>query len=158
MSIWRRIKKKGMEYVWRMQMVQGIAVLPVWALMITGIFYPILYPAFKSWGIVGTGEHDFLVGMVYLFLLIVGIWVVSGLSFDKFMYNREKIQIEFEKNPYAEGQMFPKEIEQYRYHLAVGRAMEMVAKELNLPHEDLKSWNAEVEKWVKSGYVIEDKK
>lgn len=155
-----RFKKWFMVTVWRIQQTAIITSIFFAILTLVGIYYHVyVYPNFKAWGVIGSGENDYLIGMMYLYLLVFMAYVASGFMYDRvFTLWREQYQVMTERNVYLskECQLFEKELVQYRdFHIPMAEGVLRIENALNLPENaELKIGVENAKKWVETGYVI----
>jgi hypothetical protein len=101
------LKKKLMEFMWRLQASQTIIGIIFWPLTLTGIFYPYFRDRTNNFGL---GPQSVLGGMLLLFSIIVLFIVIFGLVFDKLRFWKEQNIVLIERNPYGSIKMTAKEI------------------------------------------------
>jgi hypothetical protein len=101
------LKKRLMEFMWRLQASQTIIGIIFWPLTLTGIFYPYIRERTDNFGL---GQESVLGGMLILFSIIVLFIVIFGLIFDKLRFWKEQNIVLIERNPYASIKLNAKEI------------------------------------------------
>jgi len=101
------LKKKLMEFMWRLQASQTIIGIIFWPLTLTGIFYPYFRDRTNNFGL---GQQSVLGGMLILFSIIVLFIVVFGVLFDKLRFWKEQNIVLIERNPYAGIKLNAKEV------------------------------------------------
>jgi len=101
------LKKRFMEFMWRLQASQTIIGIVFWPLTLTGIFYPYFRDRTNNFGL---GPESVLGGMLVLFFIIVLAIVIFGLFFDKLKFWKEQNIVLIERNPYAGIKLNAKEI------------------------------------------------
>ena len=101
------LKKRLMEFMWRLQASQTIIGIIFWPLTLTGIFYPYIRERSNNFGL---GQESVLGGMLILFSIIVLFIVIFGLVFDKMRFWKEQNIVSIERNPYAAIKLNAKEI------------------------------------------------
>ena len=101
------LKKKLMEFMWRLQASQTIVGLVFWPLTLTGIFYPYFRDRTNNFGM---GPESVLGGMLMLFLMIALAIVIFGVIFDKLKFWKEQNIVLIERNPYAGIRLNAKEV------------------------------------------------
>ena len=101
------LKKKVMEFMWRLQASQTIIGIVFWPLTLTGIFYPYFRDRTNNFGL---GAGSVLGGMLVLFFIIVAAIVIFGIFFDKLKFWKEQNIVLIERNPYAGIKLNAKEV------------------------------------------------
>lgn len=105
-------KKRLMKYIWRVQQAQMVISIIFWSLTLTGVFYPYFRVRLFNDTI---GSENVFLGMLILFMLVLGAVVAAGLVYDKLRFWDEQNTIAQERNPYLYyGKMSPKEIFTWR--------------------------------------------
>jgi hypothetical protein len=131
------LKKKLMEFMWRLQASQTIIGIVFWPLTLTGIFYPYFRDRTNNFGL---GPGSVLGGMLILFLIIVLAIVIFGLVFDKMRFWKEQNIVSIERNPYASFKINAKEIYWMRMWSLAARANPALPPELKKELEFYERW------------------
>nr|NIP43771.1 hypothetical protein [candidate division Zixibacteria bacterium]NIR64811.1 hypothetical protein [candidate division Zixibacteria bacterium]NIS47989.1 hypothetical protein [candidate division Zixibacteria bacterium]NIU14475.1 hypothetical protein [candidate division Zixibacteria bacterium]NIX58457.1 hypothetical protein [candidate division Zixibacteria bacterium] len=89
-----RIKKTIMKYVWRIQQAQMIIAIVFWSLTLTGVFYPYIRERIlNSW----IGPERVAIGLLLLFICVLGTVVLCGVMFDKLKFWNEQQMVAVER-------------------------------------------------------------
>lgn len=141
------VKKRLMTYLWRIQQSQMIISMIFWSATLSGVFYGYAAPVMKNLGI---PKENVLLGLLVLFLIVLGIILSIGFAYDRiFKLWREQVHVVWERNPFYGGEMFRKEIIQWRdFFLPLAKAVQGIK-----PSEDLGKAINKAERWVAQGFV-----
>jgi hypothetical protein len=131
------LKKRFMEFMWRLQASQTIIGIIFWPLTLTGIFYPYFRDRTNNFGF---GPESVLAGMLLLFSVIVLAIVTFGLAFDKLRFWKEQNIVSIERNPYAAIKINAKEIYWMRMWALAVRANPGLSPELKRELDFFDSW------------------
>ena len=131
------MKKKLMEFMWRLQASQTVIGIIFWPLTLTGIFYPYIRERSNNFGL---GQGAVLGGMLILFLTIVLFIVIFGLLFDKLRFWKEQNIVLIERNPYGSLKLSAKEVYWLRMWALALKANPSLSPELKKELELYDKW------------------
>lgn len=94
------MKKKIMTVLWRVQQAQMVISIVFWSLTLTGIFYPYISERVLDDLV---GPENVALGMLVIFLGVVGMIVLFGYIYDRLKFWKEQIIVIQERNPFGFG-------------------------------------------------------
>jgi len=111
------LKKALMTQIWRIQATQGIFSPFFWSLTLAGVFYKeYMHVHFVNWGIVRDDQVG--IGTFILFLLVLLAFLALGVVYDvSLKLWKEQTSVAYERNPYTQDRIFPKEVVVWRMQI-----------------------------------------
>src|SRR3989304_2682133 len=117
------LKKALMTQIWRIQATQGIFSVFFWSLTLAGVFYKeYVHVHFVNWGLVRDDQVG--IGTAILFLLVLLTFLALGVLYDVGLKLwKEQTTVAYERNPFTQERIFPKEVVVWRMQIETLRQL-----------------------------------
>ena len=143
------LKKKIMKVFWRVQQAQMVISVVFWSMTLTGVFYPFI----REWLLNRLlGEENVFLGMLLIFLLVVGAILLFGFIYDKLKFWKEQQFVMIERNPYTSWKLHPVFSQFADLWVEMAKSVENPSPELQAKIKFFEDWVArcqEFDPWTK---------